>query len=75
MSIGQEVEADLPGPLSELSVLPSYDAIQLIGPGATIWHLTEYLMRKRGCRMVECKILGETEINDQRTEIKIKKLD
>lgn len=36
MSMGQEVEADLPGPLSELSVLPSYDAVQLIGPGATI---------------------------------------
>lgn len=35
MPIGQEVKADLPGPLPQLSVLPSYDAVQLIGPGAT----------------------------------------
>lgn len=33
--VGQEVKADLPGPLPHLGVLPSYDAVQLIGPGAT----------------------------------------
>lgn len=36
MSVCPEVKADLPGPLPQLSVLPSYDAVQLIGPGATI---------------------------------------
>ena len=47
MSIGQEVKADLPGPLSQLGVLPSNDAVQLVGPGATIWDLTQSSMRER----------------------------
>lgn len=42
--VGQEVKADLPGPLPQLSVLSSHDAIQLIGPGPTIWHLQQSIM-------------------------------
>lgn len=57
MSIGEEVKADLPGPLSQLGVLPSNDAVQLVGPGATIWYLTQSLMRGEG------KLLSETEMN------------
>lgn len=37
MSTGLEVKANLPGPLAHLSILPSNNAVQLIGPGATIW--------------------------------------
>lgn len=53
--IGHEVKADLPGPLPQLGVLPSYDAVQLIGPGATTWHLTENIMREEACWMVSAK--------------------
>lgn len=37
MPHGPEVKTDLPGPFPELGVLPSYDAVQLIGPGAATW--------------------------------------
>ncbi len=36
MAMGQEVEADLPWPLPQLRILPSHDAVQLVGPGAAI---------------------------------------
>lgn len=62
MSIGQEVEADLPGPFAELGVLPSYDAIQLVRPGATIWDLIKNLTREK--RTIRAKIQGETILND-----------
>lgn len=35
MSVVLEVKADLPGPLPQLCVLPSHDAVQLVRPGAT----------------------------------------
>lgn len=75
MSAGHEVKANLPGPLSQLSVLPSHDSVQLIGPGATIWHLTENLIGQMGRQIVECKILGKTEMNDQRGKKEINKFD
>ena len=46
VSVGQEVKADLPGPLPQLGVLPSHDPVQLIRPGATIWHVTENIKRE-----------------------------
>jgi len=48
MSIGLEVKADLPGPLPKLSVLPSYNSIQLVRPGATICNSTENAMKEGG---------------------------
>lgn len=62
MSVVQEVEADLPGPLAELGVLPSYDAVQLVRPGATIWDLIKNLKREK--RTIRAKILGETVLTD-----------
>lgn len=38
MSIGLEVKANLPGPLTHLSILPSNNSVQLVRPGATIWN-------------------------------------
>lgn len=36
VSMGHEVKANLPGPLAHLGILPSDNAVQLVGPGATI---------------------------------------
>lgn len=46
MAIGLEVKADLPGPLPELSVLPSYDAVQLVRPRATVCHSTWNIIKE-----------------------------
>lgn len=62
MSAGQEVEADLPGPLAELGILPSHDAVQLVRPGATTWDLIKNLKREK--RTIRAKIRGEKVLND-----------
>lgn len=36
-----EVKADLPGPRPNISVLPSYDSVHLVRPGAAVWNTTE----------------------------------
>lgn len=41
VSLGLEVKTDLPGPLSKFSILPTNDAIELVGPDATICVSTE----------------------------------
>lgn len=38
MPIGQEVKANLPGPLAHLSILPSNNSVQLVRPSATVWN-------------------------------------
>lgn len=70
MAVGQEVKADLPWPLPQLGVLSSNNAVQLIGPCAAVWHLTEKIMREESRQMAECKVLAETGMYDQREKKK-----
>lgn len=59
-----EVKADLPGPFPKVSILPSYNAVQLIRPGATICHLTKNVMREEEGVHGKCTILCDSGVHD-----------
>lgn len=56
VSLGLEVKTDLPGPLPKLSILPTNDAVELVGPGATIWVSTENTIIKGGATVKNADI-------------------
>lgn len=43
-----EVKADLPRPLPKFSILPSHDAVQLVGPGAAVCNSADGALKESG---------------------------
>lgn len=54
-----EVKADLPRPLPKFSILSSYDAIQLVGPGAAVCNSAERVLKESGTQ--EWKMQSKTD--------------